>query len=158
LTLNALNITGDIRVRPEVRNSIRFGIGDADGVVAGAGIVAQNNIFFVQQWVRLGFHYTISPDVVFFFQPQFSKVWGAAAGTDPNIGASGAGNDIFARQAFMLIRNFGVKNLTAKIGRQLVVWGNHRMFGHFDWNNVGWAFDGASLNYKLSSNITIQTA
>ena len=38
----------------------------------------------------------------------------------------------------MLVRNFLVPNLTIKAGRQLVVWGNHRMFGHFDWNNVGW--------------------
>ncbi len=58
----------------------------------------------------------------------------------------------------MLIRNVGVKNLTAKIGRQLVVWGNHRMFGHFDWNNIGWALDGASLNYKVSKTITLQAA
>jgi hypothetical protein len=47
----------------------------------------------------------------------------------------------------MVVRNFGLKGLTVKAGRQLVVWGNHRMFGHFDWNNVGWSFDGATLNY-----------
>ena len=157
--INKLNLTGDIRVRPEFRNQSRFGIGGADAIAAGAaapGTTGKANNFFVQQWVRLGFHYTISPDVVFFFQPQWSKTWGAAGGNDPN--TSTGGNSIFARQAFMLIRNFGVKNLTAKIGRQLVVWGNHRMFGHFDWNNVGWAFDGASLNYKLNKKVTIQTA
>jgi Alginate export len=157
--INNLNITGDIRVRPEFRNNGRFGIGSQTIAAAGApGTTVQSNDFFVQQWVRLGIHYSISPDVVFFFQPQWSKTWGAATGTDPNVGASGAGNDIFARQAFMLIRNFGVKNLTAKLGRQLVVWGNHRMFGHFDWNNVGWAFDGAQLQYTVSPNITVETA
>jgi len=164
--INKLNLTGDIRVRPEYRGNTRFGIGGGTGTnslsgTPGTGNTSKNNDFFVQQWVRLGFHYTISPDVVFFFQPQWSKTWGGAGGNDPNTGSATAGggsNSIFARQAFMLIRNLGVKNLTAKIGRQLVVWGNHRMFGHFDWNNIGWSLDGASLNYKASKNITIQTA
>ena len=48
----------------------------------------------------------------------------------------------------MLIRNFLAPNLTLKAGRQLVVWGNHRIFGHFDWNNVGFAFDGITLRYN----------
>ena len=56
----------------------------------------------------------------------------------------------------MLVRNFLVPNLTIKAGRQLVVWGNHRMFGHFDWNNVGWAHDGLTMNYKLSKTTTLQ--
>jgi len=153
--INSLNITGDIRVRLEHRGNNRFGIGDFNALRAtGApGSTGPANDQFVQQWVRLGFHYTISPDVVFFFQPQYSKNWGKNE-LDPNSSAA----NIYARQAFMLIRNFGVKNLTAKVGRQLVVWGNHRMFGHFDWNNVGWAFDGASLNYKASKTLTIQAA
>ena len=56
----------------------------------------------------------------------------------------------------MLVRNFLVPNLTIKAGRQLVVWGNHRMFGHFDWNNVGWTHDGLTANYKLSKTTTLQ--
>jgi hypothetical protein len=149
--LKNLTVSGDIRVRPEFRNNTNFTKGS-------------NNDFFVQQWVRLGINYAISPDVDFFFQPQYSKTWGTATSgagnTDANSGptqAAGDGNSLFARQAFMLIRNFGVKNLTAKIGRQLVVWGNHRLFGHFDWNNVGWSHDGATLNYKLSDMITLES-
>lgn len=163
--INNLNITGDIRVRMEGRNNQFFGTdstggGGSGSIRAGGTSTVKNNDFFVQQWVRLGIHYTISPDVVFFFQPQYSKNWGAAGGNDPNTGADATGattgNEIFARQAFMLIRNLGVKNLTVKLGRQLVVWGNHRMFGHFDWNNIGWSFDGATLDYKVNDNITAQ--
>jgi len=151
--INKLNISGDLRVRPEFRNGIRFGLASGTGAnslsdFSGAVSTANNpNDFFVQQWARLGLHYTVSPDVVFFFQPQFSKNWGGGNNPEPNKGADSPGNSIFARQAFMLIRNLGVKGLTAKIGRQLVVWGNHRMFGHFDWNNIGWSFDGATINY-----------
>ena len=139
--INKLTISGDLRVRPEFRNNTTFG-------------ARKMNSFFVQQWARLGFNYSISPDVTFFFQPQYSKNWGVN-----NMGptdANGTAGTIFARQGFMLIRNFLVPNLTVKAGRQLVVWGNHRMFGHFDWNNVGWAHDGLTANYKINKMATFQ--
>ena len=144
--ISKLTISGDLRVRPEFRNNLTFG-------------ASKNNTFIVQQWARLGFNYSISPDVTFFLQGQHSKNWGvnapdgnAAAGPDAN-GTSGT---LFARQAFMLVRNFLVPNLTIKAGRQLVVWGNHRMFGHFDWNNVGWSHDGLTANYKLNKSTTLE--
>ncbi len=154
-----LTISGDIRVRPEFRNSSRFGLTTANlgttGSTAELAKSGKNNSFFVQQWARLGLHYTVSPDVVFFFQPQYSKNWGSgqnSLGGDPNT----TDGTIFARQAYMLVRNFLTPDLTVKAGRQLVVWGNHRMFGHFDWNNVGWAFDGVTANYKLNAATTLQ--
>ena len=52
----------------------------------------------------------------------------------------------------MLVRNFLVPNLTIKAGRQLVVWGNHRMFGHFDWNNVGWTHDGLTAELQAQQD------
>ena len=142
--ISKLTISGDLRVRPEFRNNTTFGARKA-------------NTFFVQQWARLGFNYSVSPDVTFFFQPQFSKNWGVNTpnATMTETDANGTGGTIFARQAFMLVRNFLVPNLTIKAGRQLVVWGNHRMFGHFDWNNVGWAHDGVTLNYKLSKTTSL---
>jgi hypothetical protein len=159
--MSKLTISGDLRVRPEFRTGGTFGR-------------TQENQFMVQQWARLGFNYSISPDVTFFFQAQHSKNWGSNqvrssvvdtmdmdAGTgfqarNGGADANGTNGTLFARQAFMLVRNFLVPNLTIKAGRQLVVWGNHRMFGHFDWNNVGWTHDGLTANYKLSKSTTLQ--
>ena len=107
----------------------------------------------MQQWTRLGFNYSISPDVTFFFQGQHSKNWGAGNGPAD---ANATNGTLYGRQAFMLVRNFLVPNLTIKAGRQMVVWGNHRMFGHFDWNNVGWSHDGITANYKLSKTANLQ--
>ena len=152
--MSKLTISGDLRVRPEFRNNGSF------------GTRGKNNTFIVQQWARLGFNYSISPDVTFFFQAQHSKNWGVdreRISTDAGTGmrgnatdANGTNGTIYARQAFMLVRNFMVPNLTVKAGRQLVVWGNHRMFGHFDWNNVGWTHDGLTANYKLSKTANLQ--
>ena len=117
--------------------------------------------------MRLGINYSLSPDVEVFVQPQYAKNWGAAAlpgsgngaNAGGNPGACGAGicaNDpfnvatgesFFVRQAFVLIRNAGVENLSLKLGRQLVVFGNHRLFGHFDWANTGFSQDAATFQY-----------
>ena len=146
--ISKLTISGDLRVRPEFRTNTGF---------AGSTGGTKNNTFVVQQWARLGFNYSISPDVTFFLQAQHSKNWGVnAPGPQVAPDANGTNGTLFARQAFMLVRNFLVPNLTIKAGRQLVVWGNHRMFGHFDWNNVGWAHDGLTANYKLSKSTTLQ--
>lgn len=176
-----LTISGDLRVRPEFRTNGRFGLSsndirDRDITDMNPGgrnsnhpmdhdddaSVVKRNRFFVQQWTRLGLHYSVSPDLVFFFQPQYSKNWGRGGGAFGSLGsgatdANSTSGTIFARQAYMLVRNFLNKpNLTVKVGRQLVVWGNHRMFGHFDWNNAGWSFDGVTSNYKLSDKTTLQ--
>jgi hypothetical protein len=135
-----LTVSGDMRVRPEFRTNNTFGS-------------SQSNAFFTQQLIRLGFNYDLSPDVSFFLQPQVSNNFGSntpgfsAGGVNPN----GTGSELFLRQGFMLVRDFVAKGLTMKAGRQLVVWGNHRMFGHFDWNNVGFAFDGVTLRYNHKS-------
>ncbi|MFZ1745160.1 MAG: alginate export family protein [Nitrospirales bacterium] len=134
-----LTISGDMRVRPEFRTNGNFSNN------------SDSNAFFTQQLIRLGFNYDLSPDVVFFLQPQVSNNFGS---NPSSTSVSGAGNpngtatNLFLRQGFMLVRNFLMPNLTLKAGRQLMVWGNHRIFGHFDWNNVGFAFDGITMRYN----------
>ncbi|MGP0592289.1 alginate export family protein [Nitrospira sp. T9] len=134
-----LTISGDMRVRPEFRTNGNFSNN------------GDSNAYFTQQLIRLGFNYDVSPDVVFFLQPQVSNNFGAMPNPD-NVGGAGNPNspnaDLFLRQGFMLVRNFLMPNLTLKAGRQLMVWGNHRIFGHFDWNNVGFSFDGVTMRYN----------
>ena len=148
--MNKLTFSGDLRVRPEIRTNGSFGR-------------TKSNDFYVQQWMRLGINYSLSPDIEVFFQPQYAKNWGAAnlsgTGTASNNGACaaaicandpfnvGTGESFFVRQAFLLIRNTGVENLSLKLGRQLIVFGNHRMFGHFDWANTGFSHDAATFQY-----------
>jgi hypothetical protein len=97
------------------------------------------------------------------FQPQYAKNWGAAnntggagAGCNGGICAndvfqSGQGDSLFVRQAFIMIRNLGVQGLSLKAGRQLMVMGNHRLFGHFDWANTGFSHDGVTVQYSQPS-------
>ncbi|HEX9742329.1 MAG TPA: alginate export family protein [Nitrospiraceae bacterium] len=147
-------VSGDMRVRPEMRSQTDFG-------TAAPG--TPKNDFYVQQWMRLGLNYAVSPDVDVLFQPQYAKNWGAAnntgvagAGCNGGICAndvfqSGQGDSLFVRQAFIMIRNLGVQGLSLKAGRQLMVMGNHRLFGHFDWANTGFSHDGVTVQYSQPS-------
>jgi hypothetical protein len=52
----------------------------------------------------------------------------------------------------MLVRNIaGIDGFSAKIGRQYVVFGNQRLFGHFDWANTGYSHDGIMLSYATAA-------
>jgi hypothetical protein len=148
--IKKVTISGDMRVRPEMRSQTDFG-------TAAPGTA--KNDFYVQQWMRLGINYAVSPDVDVFFQPQWAKNWGAANNTGIGAGCGGTicandpfnagqGDSLFARQAFIMIRNVGVQGLDIKAGRQLIVMGNHRLFGHFDWANTGFSHDGVTLQYS----------
>ncbi len=146
--LERVTISGDVRVRPEYRNNSNFGLADTSGVGRATG-AAPNAIAdqFIQQWNRLGINYAVSPDVDTFFQMQYAKNWGSnnapSLANDPNTLTS-----LGIRQAYILIRNLGVDGLSMKAGRQLIVLGNQRLFGAFDWNNIGFSFDGVTLQYS----------
>jgi hypothetical protein len=169
----------DVRVRPEMRNNVCFGsaMAAAAGTVGTGACNGPNNTrnpngtpgkandMFVQQWVRLGLGYDLSPDVNFYMEIIDSATWGgngsnlnAGNGGDPlnhNGGVAGGGGNsgrLGVRAAYMLIRNFaGVQGLSVKAGRQYVIFGNHSMFGHFDWANTGYSHDGVMLQYSTKA-------
>ena len=121
----------------------------------------------MQQWVRLGLGYDLSPDVNFYMEIIDSATWGgngnaanAGNGGDPlnHNGGAVAGQAeatmvaLGVRAAYMLIRNLaGVQGLSIKAGRQYVIFGNHSLFGHFDWANTGYSHDGVMLQYSTKA-------
>src|SRR5689334_18614105 len=165
-------LRADLRVRPEMRNNVCFGgniaaTGSCNVASAGANKLAGKsaNDFFVQQWVRLGIGYDVSPDVNFYMEIIDSATWGgngnnlnAGNAGDPlnhNGGVTGGGGNsgtLGVRAAYMLVRNFaGVQGLSVKAGRQYVIFGNHSLFGHFDWANTGYSHDGVMLQYSTKA-------
>lgn len=182
----------DLRVRPEFRNGVCFGGGapsagactSIDGAqtntpefLNGAAAGSQTtpgtvnkpaNDFYVQQWLRLGIGYDLSPDVNLYFELIDSATWGANAnpanagnGGDPLNHSCGANNIAVANQstcrlgvraAYILVRNmFDIQGLSMKAGRQYVIFGNHSIFGHFDWANTGYSHDGIMFQYATKA-------
>ncbi len=159
----------DLRVRPEWRNGVCFGGGPPIGGacnslnLSGSGTAAHTGSkasdFFIQQWARLGVGYDPSPNLNFYLELQDSATWGASGNP---IGGSQGGDAsnhhcglqqpgqcrLGIRAGYALIRNLaGIEGLSAKLGRQYVVFGNQRLFGHFDWANTGYSHDGIMLSY-----------
>lgn len=69
----------------------------------------------------------------------------------PNIpGLMGAeGDDNFdLRQAWIELGGTKEVPLSLKLGRQVLIYGDERLVGAFDWNNFGRTFDAAKLVYK----------
>lgn len=155
--ISKFTISGDLRVRAEGRTNANFGVSQT-----ATGRANGQNDFFVQQWARIGLNYSVSQDVDFFVQPQWAKNWGAANNTNGSGAGCGAGGSVcandafnngqadslFMRQAYIMIRNLGVEGLSIKAGRQLMVMGDHRLFGHFDWANTGFSHDGITFQYN----------
>lgn len=165
--LKNLWLRGDLRVRAEWRNGVCFGggapVGGACNVLdpTGGGTRAHHgrsaSDLYVQQWVRLGIGYDLSPDVNFYFELIDSATWGAngnPAGPDGDAQGhacsavvSGACR-LGVRAAYALVRNVaGIQGFSLKIGRQYLVFGNQRLFGHFDWANTGYSHDGVMVQY-----------
>ena len=146
--MSKLTISGDLRVRPEFRNNTHLWCNKEQHVHRAAmGAVGL-------QLLDLTGRDLLLPGAT-FQELGGQRIWGPTGGNG-ELDAPMEPMGPSCRQAFMLVRNFLVPNLTIKAGRQLVVWGNHRMFGHFDWNNVGWTHDGLTANYKLSKTTTLQ--
>ncbi len=170
-------IRADLRVRPEMRNGVCFGGGSPSGGACNSGPGGAKvpnagksaNDFYVQQMTRLGIGYDVSPDVNFYMEIIDSAVWGGNTGAGGDAlnhnGASGTtgaagtatsvnGNNgrLGVRAAYMLVRNFaGIQGLSVKAGRQYIVFGNHSLFGHFDWANTGFSHDGVMLQYSTKA-------
>jgi len=136
-----LTIGGDVRVRGEFRRGATFGTTESDD-------------FFVLNKMRLRVGYDVSPDVQFFTEIQQSTSWGLP-GTASNLGANNNsvdGASLGTRQAYIGVKNAGVRNLNLKIGRQKLVFGNQRLLGHFDWDNVGFSHDAVRADYSTASS------
>ncbi len=52
------------------------------------------------------------------------------------------------QQAWVVLGNPREFPLTAKVGRQELIYGDERLVGAFDWNNIGRVFDAAKLRYE----------
>ncbi|MBS0170208.1 MAG: alginate export family protein [Nitrospira sp.] len=159
----------DLRVRPEWRNGVCFGGGppvagacnslNAEGSGTSAFKEDKANDFFIQQWARVGLGYDPSQDINFYVELQDSATWGSSG--NPTNGTQGgdASNHqcsvlrsgqcrLGLRAAYGLLRNLGgIDGLSLKVGRQYLVFGNQRLFGHFDWANTGYSHDGIMLSY-----------
>ena len=103
-----------------------------------------NDSSWLLQRARLGVKFAATDWLTFYVQGQSAFEFGNARPKVPGaLGAEGD-NPIDLYQAWIRL---GDKNFNATIGRQLLSYGDERLVGAFDWNNLGRSFDGVKVHY-----------
>src|SRR2546428_13095836 len=141
--MDQLTIGGEVRIRYEIRNNTSF---NSNNTNESAG----------SHRIRVNVGYDLTPDVSFFAQIQDARIWGTeGTGTAAfsGIGAvssqnqNGTGVDL--HQGYLLLKNVLVPGLSVKAGRQEIIFGDHRLFGNFNWSQVGNSFDAVRLTHSM---------
>jgi Alginate export len=88
---------------------------------------------------------TVHPveDMKVFVQVQDSRVLGLEQNSSVEVSAP---NTLDLHQGFFQVDNLGWPGFGIKAGRMEVRWGNERLLGVTDWNNVPTAFDGGMVS------------
>src|SRR5207245_8371833 len=50
---------------------------------------------------------------------------------------------------YILVKNLGLPGLSLKAGRQEIIFGDHRLFGNFNWSQIGNSFDAVRLTHSM---------
>ena len=101
-----------------------------------------------EQRARIGM--TIAPCDYFSFyvQGQSSLELGSARPKTPGVLGAEGDNAVDLRQAYIKI---GPKDFNVTIGRQILSYGDERLVGSFDWNNIGRTFDAVKVHYNTDT-------
>jgi hypothetical protein len=140
-----VKLGGQIRTRAEYANGFyqtptnNATLGGASGIV-GRGKSTDDD--YVLNQTRLWADADVNEHLRVFIQMQDARVFGSA-GTTVGYATPGEENSIFdLHQGYFDIRKLFDLPLTVRVGRQEIVWGDHRVIGNFVWSNVGRVFDG----------------
>src|SRR2546422_5517054 len=141
--MDQLTIGGEVRIRYEIRNNTSF---NSNNTNESAG----------SHRIRVNVGYDPTPDVSFFAQIQDARIWGTeGTGTAAfsGIGAVSSQNNnttgVDLHQGYLLLKNVLVPGLSVKAGRQEIFFGDHRLFGNFNWSQVGNSFDAVRLTHSM---------
>ena len=127
------------RFRWEIRNN-NFDFNDS------VNVFTDDNWFL--QRARLGLVIKPSPWFKIYAQAQDSREINSDRPDFPGL-LGAEGDDAFdLRQGYIEIGNPKEFPLTLKAGRQILSYGDERVIGAFDWNNIGRTFDAVKLRWE----------
>ena len=127
------------RLRWEIRDD-NFDFND------GVGSLTDDNWFL--QRARLGLMIKPSPGFKIYAQAQDSREINSDRPDFPGL-LGAEGDDSFdLRQGYIEIGNPKEFPLTLKAGRQILSYGDERVIGAFDWNNIGRTFDAVKFRWE----------
>ncbi len=144
-----VKLGGQIRTRAEYATGMyQVPTGNATLPGAGGGVAtrhASTDDDYVLNQTRLWADADVNEHLRVFIQLQDARVFGAE-GTTLGFANAYSENSIFdLHQGYFDLKNLFDLPLTVRVGRQEIIWGDHRVIGNFVWNNVGRSFDGGRV-------------
>ncbi len=104
---------------------------------------------FVLQRFRVGLTALPANGVKITLEGQDSREFDSKRPNIPGVLGSEGDDEFDFRQAWILMGDKSVSPLSLKIGRMPWKYGDERLVGDFDWNNLGRTFDGAVIHTEL---------
>ncbi|MDO5104739.1 alginate export family protein [Capnocytophaga sp.] len=139
-TENDFSISAQIRPRFEYRNGAYRPLQQGE-----------EPAILVNNRVRLNFDYKNNNNLRLYVSLQNVNVWGQAP--QIQVADKTGGASIFEAYASFPL----AKTLEAKIGRQMIVLDDDRIFGSLDWHPAGRSHDAVNLNWKASDKFLLRS-
>ena len=99
---------------------------------------------------RLGAKYTASPRLSFYAQLQDVREFDSTRPDVPYVNAAEGNDPADLRQFYMDFGDPRDDLACVRLGRQMLAYGDERLIGGFEWNNLARTFDAAKLTLNLS--------
>ncbi|MCF6157815.1 MAG: hypothetical protein E3K32_04430 [wastewater metagenome] len=147
-----VKLGAQIRTRAEYANGFYNAI---DPMIAGAsstarGPAAGTDAEYVLNQTRLWADGDVNEHLRIFIQLQDARVFGGE-GTTVGFTDDSANNRMDIHQGYFDVRNLFDLPLTVRVGRQEIIWGDHRVIGNFVWSNLGRVFDGGRFMWDTDA-------
>src|SRR3989337_1540658 len=155
-----VKLGGQIRTRAEFANGF-YQTPSSNATLEGAARTPNQSVAghaaesvddnYVMNQTRLWADADVHEHLRVFIQLQDSRVFGAEGTT---VGFANAGNEnsiLDIHQGYFDVKKLFDLPLTVRVGRQEIVWGDHRVIGNFVWSNYGRVFDGGRFLWDTDS-------
>lgn len=147
-----VKLGGQIRTRAEYANGF-YNVPDltlpgASSAVRGAAESVDDN--YVLNQTRLWADADVNEHLRVFIQIQDSRAFGVE-GTTVGFATDGPNNRLDIHQGYFDVRKLFDLPLTVRVGRQEIIWGDHRVIGNFVWSNQGRVFDGGRFMWDTDA-------
>lgn len=151
---------GEYRLRGEWRNNVDFKKTDVVNTTSSTRNVSDSKDFYMQR-VRLTANAKATEDTTVKITLQDTRMWGAAqnAGGGPQLTDNGSTNTFTdasqaasnnttdLHESYLNVAKLFDTNMSVRLGRQELVYGDHRLVGNFGWSNNGRSFDAIKFTH-----------
>ncbi|MBU6391160.1 MAG: alginate export family protein [Planctomycetota bacterium] len=109
-----------------------------------------NDTSYVLNQTRLWADADVNEHLRVFIQLQDARAFGSENGTI-GFASSSVGNVLDLHQGYFDLKKLFDLPLTVRVGRQEIIWGDHRVIGNFVWSNIGRVFDGGRFMWDTDA-------